>query len=301
MQMQKDISCSDLAQERNAPLVGTATHGDLWFLVEYSGRWEAKAFQQSSLPLVVKEHLLDAAAAAKNGRILLIRQTDSHRRPGLRFFIAQVDPQTPHLYEYQLEDPLDLLDLDLLAFAAGQPGPSEHLSQEPLYLVCTNGLRDACCARLGPQVYQVLTEQAGEAVWQSSHIGGHNKAPVLLFFPHGLNYGRVTPQEANQVCLAYQRGEISLAHYRGRVCYPPPVQAAEYFWRVRNADTRLPGPQFGPEISTDAQTWQVPVQDATGQSVEVIQIESWLSTEQIAITCTGSKLAPIETFTEFIP
>ena len=49
--------CTDLAWEYGIPLIGTATRGDIWFLLEHNGRWGAKAFEESSLPLDVKEHI----------------------------------------------------------------------------------------------------------------------------------------------------------------------------------------------------------------------------------------------------
>jgi hypothetical protein len=219
----------------------------------------------------------------------------------MHFFIVQADPQFPRQYEFHLNAIEELLDLDLPALvadlAAGRPGPQAYQRTEPLYLVCTNGLRDRCCARFGPQLYQALKEQAASAVWQSSHIGGHNKAPVLLFFPHGLNYGRVSPEEALSLVGAYQRHQVDLQALRGRVCYDAPVQAAEHFWRLRYADLSLPGPQFGPAVPDGEDRWQVAVQQ-DGQLLETIRIERQISAQQIPITCAGNKLASIETYLE---
>lgn len=297
----EDLCCTDLAREINVPLVGSATRGNLWFLLEYTGRWEAKAFEQADLPAAVRTVMLDAAAAVEHGRILLIRQSDSHLRSGLRFFVVQADAQVPRQYEFHFDTVEDLLALDLprLAFdlAAGRPGPQANLRTEPLYLVCTNGLRDRCCARFGPQIYQTLKEQAGRAVWQSSHIGGHNKAPVLLFFPHGLNYGRVTPQEAALLVRAYQHNQIYMDALRGRVCYDAPVQAAEHFWRLRQANFDLPGPQFGPAVPTGEERWQVAVHQ-DGELLETIRVARRTSEQLIPITCAGNKLAPFETYLE---
>ncbi len=109
----------------------------------------------------------------------------------MRFFIGITDPQAPKLYEYQIGEYADLLEIDLSFLAAGKPGDPAHLREEPLYLACNNGKRDLCCAKFGMEVFKAMTEVSLRMhVWQSSHIGGHNKAPVTLFFPHGLNYGR---------------------------------------------------------------------------------------------------------------
>ena len=76
-----------------------------------------------------------------------------------------------------------------------------------------------------------MSEVAAEEVWQSSHIGGHSKAPVTLFFPHGLNYGRTSTDDVRTLMAEYHLGRIGLNFYRVRVGYDSPVQAAEHFGR----------------------------------------------------------------------
>ena len=52
-----NIPCSTASLEAGEGLFGTAPRVDTYFLLEYSGVWEAKAFEQSSLPEVVKAYL----------------------------------------------------------------------------------------------------------------------------------------------------------------------------------------------------------------------------------------------------
>ena len=47
MNSQNKFFCSDLAWEYGLPLIGTATRGDIWFLLEYGGRWGAKALEET--------------------------------------------------------------------------------------------------------------------------------------------------------------------------------------------------------------------------------------------------------------
>ena len=48
----------------------------------------------------------------------------------------------------------------------------------PIVLVCAHGRRDACCARLGPPLFDALAPHCPpDALWQSSHLGGHRFAP----------------------------------------------------------------------------------------------------------------------------
>ncbi|HAY83697.1 MAG TPA: hypothetical protein DCY42_01890, partial [Chloroflexi bacterium] len=146
--------CSDIAREHNVPLMASATRGGLWFLLEYSGSYEGKAFEQSEIPEQVKDYLQGVKIPGLKTRILLIRQEDSRQRDGLHFFIGVTDPQNPRLFEYRLQSYTGILELNLAELAAQGFEDSEHLRREPLFLVCTNGRRDACCARYGPEIYQ---------------------------------------------------------------------------------------------------------------------------------------------------
>src|SRR3990172_3252084 len=119
--------------------------------------------------------------------------------------------------------------LDLGALARGErPGVGATV-ERPLYLVCTNSRRDACCARLGRPLVAALAETYPGRVWECSHLGGHRFAPNLVCLPDGLWFGR---SEA-AVAAEYERGRVALEHLRGRSSFPAAVQAADYFVRER--------------------------------------------------------------------
>jgi hypothetical protein len=288
--------CSDLAWEHGLSLIGTATRGDIWFLLEFTGRWEAKAFEESTLPQKIKDHLNAAPQPGINVRTLLIRQDRSRAHQGYRFFIGQTHPLEPRLYEYHLEDYADILDIDLSQMVLGQPGDPAHLRADPLYLVCTNGKRDQCYSVYGPETYQAMAAEAGEAVWQSSHIGGHNQAPITLFLSHGVNYGHTTPSEARRLIRAYQQGRIVLHHYRGRVCLDLPAQAAEHFWREQTGNLSLPGLSIEAVTEVGENEWDITVCDLEGQDRVQMQIQRRASDYEIPITCSKKKSAPVRSF-----
>jgi hypothetical protein len=296
MPASENFFCSALAREHNVPLVGTATRGDVWFLLEYTGRWGAKALEEGSLPAPVRQQLAKETYPAVEARPLLIRQEGSPARSGLRFFVGQTHLQTPRLYEYHLEGYTDLLDIDLAAYAAGEPGDPAHLRAEPLYLVCTNGRRDQCCARYGPEIYRAMVNADEEATWQSAHIGGHNKAPVNLFFPHGVHYGQATPEQIGELMRAYREGRVVLSRYRGRVCYAAPAQAAEHFWREQTGVLDLPGMSVENVETLNENEWRVTVRGLESGASETIHVQRRLSDFTIPVSCTGEKLRPVETF-----
>ena len=291
-----DFSCTDLAWKHGVSLIGTATRGDTWFLIEYPGRWEAKAFEDGNIPAAVKAYLATIAPQDRTVRTLLIRQPNSGQQPGFRFFVGQTDPLAPRLYEYHLARYEDLLAVDLASLAAGGAGDPAHLRTDPLYLVCTNGRRDRCCALYGPQVYQAMAAVAGDAVWQSSHIGGHNQAPISLFFPHGVNYGHTTPGEASRLVRAYRQNQVVLHHYRGRVCYPTHIQAAEHFWREQTGVFDLPGLQVEAVEDHPPVRWVVTIRGVYGGQAIPISLESRESDYAIPVSCSGSKEARVRSF-----
>jgi hypothetical protein len=296
MPTEKEFFCTDAAWAHGVPLIGTATRGDVWFLIEYAGRWGAKAFEESDIPAAVKHHFQAASYPGVEVRTLLIRQPESRHREGFAFFVGQVSPVNPRLYEYYFEDYTDLLKLDIAAFVQGKPGNPNYLREKPLYLVCANGKRDQCCAIYGPETYQEMANSAGEAVWQSSHIGGHNQAPITLFFPHGVNYGHTTPSEARRLVTAYEQGDIGLHHYRGRVCFETPVQAAEHFWREQTGILDISDLRVTEVIETGRNRWAVAISDATGNHANQIYLERRESDLKIQITCSKKKESPIYSF-----
>ncbi len=288
--------CTDLAWELGVPLVGTATRGEIWFLIEYAGRWGVKAFEESGIPAQIKAYIQAAANDQYSLRILLIRQAESRKRAAFSFFVGQTLPVGARLYRYYFEKYEDILKLNLADLALGKPGDEADLSADPVYLVCTNGKRDQCCALYGPAVYNAMADVAGAQVWQSSHIGGHNQAPIALFFPEGLNYGHLTPSEARRLVEAHQQGQIVLHHYRGRVGLPNHLQAAEHFWREQKGVLALSGVSIQSQKATGPHRWAVTVGAADGTQLETIHIEQRESDFSIPITCSKKKESKIFSF-----
>ncbi|MBC6462116.1 sucrase ferredoxin [Actinomadura sp. HBU206391] len=132
----------------------------------------------------------------------------------------------------QLADPAELAELDLAAVAAGvRPGFGDPVPG-PLLLVCTHGRRNACCARTGAPLARELRARFGDAVWETTHVGGDRFAANLVCLPHGLYYGSLRLPEAVTAVEAYLRGEVVLDRLRGRAGMPEPAQAAEHYVRL---------------------------------------------------------------------
>jgi len=212
--------CSDVSLENAEPLAGTASRVDHWILLEYRGLWSKDAVAGSGLSDQLKRRLREQALARPNTKLLFIRRTERRGRPGLAVYWGTSPERGGALFGAEIESYEDALDLDLTA-------PGDRLDH-PLFLVCTHGKHDACCARHGRPLYQALAELAEDDwVWQVSHVGGDRFAGNLVALPGGLYFGRVTPAAAWPVLEDYLAGRIRLEHYRGRAAYSFAEQAAE--------------------------------------------------------------------------
>lgn len=236
--------CSDLSIQAGEPLTATATPTTIFLLLEYNGAWGEKALDESGLPQPVKSRLKTYAKANPTCKVLLIKTHPNKRRITPRFFIAQTTEEKAEIFAFSLSDYTQLLELDFDAVLAGAETFQANHWARPLYLVCTNGRRDRCCARHGIAVFNALWEQTGSdsepVVWQCSHIGGHRFAANLIYLPDGLLYGRVRAEDVASIIEAHRNGQVYLPHLRGRMRFPPPLQAAEIALRrqlgERNAD-----------------------------------------------------------------
>jgi hypothetical protein len=152
--------------------------------------------------------------------VLLIRRPDRRRHPALAVYTAASGQGSERLGGLELDEHEDLREIDPWEAATPIDGP--------LFLACTHGKHDPCCARHGRPLFDALSEQLDSgSVWQSTHVGGDRFAGNLVCLPHGVYYGRVDRDDVPSVVDEYLDGQLSLAHYRGRSCWPFPVQAAE--------------------------------------------------------------------------
>lgn len=217
---------ADYSRDIGEPMYGSIKPADVFFLLEYNGLFTQKAWEDAGITQDVKDKL----EQYPNSKTLLIRRparaTALDRKTTL--YIVDTDNLKPHWYRLDFDKYTDILDLDFDAVLQGKVVDSDST---PLFVVCTNGKRDVCCATYGMEVYMTLEATYHDAVWQCSHFGGHRFAGTLLAFPHGYCYGRLNAESAPIVAQSYQHGRVSNPYLRGRTSYPQYAQAAEYFIR----------------------------------------------------------------------
>ncbi|WP_435768400.1 sucrase ferredoxin [Nocardioides sp. SYSU DS0651] len=288
------FSCAAASLSRDEPVAGTATHVRTWLLLEHSGPWGDKALLDARLPEGLGPALRQRAQALK-AKILLVRRPRASRDPErLNVFAARADPVAPRLEHGTVADLREVLDLDLLSFREGgstglTPAPG------PLFAVCTNGRHDACCAEYGRPAALALADAHPDVTWEVSHIGGDRFAGNMVVLPHGLYYGRLTPQTAVDVAGRHLAGELELAHLRGRSSYPMPVQAAEIALR---RELGLPGIDAvrlaRRTVERDAQGDVTVARFAAGDSEYDVRVRTVVAAESATrLTCKASRDNPV--------
>lgn len=239
--MTERFSCARAASQRAEPQHGTASTVRRWLLLEQPGPWGSDAVRESRIETHVAEALLRRARELR-ARLLLLRR---HGRRdddavGATAFAAHSGASDPWVRRLPIVEPEDLLELDLGPLRHGEQPEGEDVVH-PLYLVCTNGAHDVCCAEFGRPLAAAMCTARPEQTWECSHIGGDRFAANLLVLPHGLYYGRVSPGRARRIAELHEAGRVDVDHLRGRSAYPFHVQAVAHHLRLRTGIDEIDG------------------------------------------------------------
>jgi hypothetical protein len=237
--------CSDQSRAVGEPMGGSAVADvDAWLLIEYREAWTAD-IADVALPEAARAWLTECGRKHRRLRTQLIKNV---RAEGPLAVYVVLTGARARIRRFTLESHAELPTIDIDGLLSGErdggvPGP------KAIYLVCTHGRRDRCCALHGVALWQAMNklDLDGCELWQSSHQGGHRFAATMLYLPAGLHYGRLLPEEARALSEAHQRGELyDLARYRGQTRYGAAVQTMEVWLRqeleaMRIADVELLG------------------------------------------------------------
>ena len=263
MTLQAPMRCSALADELGEPMIGSVDHRARWLLVEDHSAWNHDAVGD-----VLGAHL---AAALKERRVraLLIRRREGDPSEDAVRRAILVDTVAHRMAVRALDDLADLApdrvaDAPVAEFGAPMT--------DPIFLVCTNGKRDACCALRGRAVVGALATDHGERVWECTHLGGHRFGGNLVCLPDGIVYGRVTAADGPRLADAYLHGRLDPGFLRGRSAWPPPAQVAEEALRVRLGIEGLDAVALGRvEVDADRATVTLRTQDGAEHAFELVR------------------------------
>ncbi|HSE19186.1 MAG TPA: sucrase ferredoxin [Pyrinomonadaceae bacterium] len=281
--------CSVRSREATEKTFGTASTGDAWLLLEYPQPWGARAFNESALPDVVKTHITGLLKSIPRSRVLLIKQARKVKGP-LILYVARSSESSSSILKYEFFEYEQLLDLDLASALAGGSPSGATVWEGPLFLVCTHGKRDKCCAKFGIPIYRTIRSLVGEApVWQCSHVGGDRFAANVVCFPDGIFYGHVTEENARLIVEEYNERRIVLRNFRGRSCYSFPVQAAEFFTRRETGFHRIGDLKFLTYDPIKPNEWRVRFFSEVDAKIHQVSLRSHLSEFQNRLTCHATE------------
>lgn len=265
MMQEQSLLCSDLSRSVDEPLFGTAPQTDTWLLLEYQSPYGAKALEESNLSDQIKSHLVAIQRYLPNPRLVLIKKNGEKIKSRINFFLGFAHDWLPRLYHMKLKSYNELLDVDFQSYLTGDPSVQDKLHTKPIFLVCTNGRRDRCCAKFGLPLYEALSGYIPGEVWQSSHVGGHRFAGNLVCLPHGIYYGRIPIEQGTRLIDAYSNRSIIPEYYRGRACYTPAQQAAEYYLRSHTGILGIDDIHLVETLELDADHWSLVFENSQGE------------------------------------
>lgn len=278
--------CAESCLRRHDTPIASAPPVRRWLLVEQPGPWGRDALRQSPLPADVTEAVA-AQAVAVGARVLLIRRPGRAHHPGPRRW-AIVDSDAPGARWFEFTDPLQLKDLRLNTV----PAPTDTT---PVYLVCTHGRHDACCAIRGRPLAAALVAARPAQTWECSHVGGDRFAANLVVLPHGLYYGQVPATDAIALADRHDAGLVSTDWLRGHSVLAAPAQAAQHFARERLGEYRIEALPVRSTRRISPETWDVVM--ATGKDATIsVVVRARVTRSDTPLTCAATTPATIRTF-----
>jgi hypothetical protein len=280
--------CAEMSAAAGEPLGATASRIDHWIIVEYAGHWPYDPLDAGVFAGRLRNDVEEQLRSLPNSRLLLTKSPGRSRRGSIEVVYGATPERGKRFWRVELEHHADLRELDVAGILRGGSRPQGEPVDHPLLLVCTHGTRDRCCAKFGQVLCRSLHRHApGGWVRQASHVGGDRFAGNVVCLPEGIYLGRVRPGQVTHVLAEYLEGRIDLDLYRGRSCYPFPVQAAELEVRRRTGllgfnDLRLAG------RVREGDTWRIRfLAEVSGEEHEVeVETREW--SEETFLTCRAA-------------
>jgi len=284
--------CSDAARVRDDPFVATAPPARCWLLVEHPGPWGHQALGDAGYPPEVVD-AIDAFCRRRGARFQLIRRPrvrGAVSADGGRFALVDTTPGAESVRWGAVDSPAGLTAALADLEAVTTPSP------EPVYLVCSHGRHDACCAMRGRPVAAELAAAYPERTWETTHTGGDRFAANVVLLPHGLVLGRVPAAEAVAVVERYAAGEVDTTWVRGRSFLSPPAQAAQHHARLAYEEPRVDALRvLGVEVREPGLT-EVTLDGGPERGpVSVVVRERWVASPT-PLTCSAGRAASMRVY-----
>lgn len=207
--------CSELALSapEQEPLLGTAHYAAGFILIAWPRRlWARQHFQSQGLPVSL---------------VALLKQIQRHHRYFVRLVwsddVTSLEVMVMPENRRRIPDSLESLELVLATAFSGDRAAFDDgwaVPENSLLLVCTNGVRDRCCAKFGFAVYKEAARlQQDRAlklrVLQSTHLTGDRFAACAMSLPDGDLFGWLRADNVEEMLNAVSRQKPPPLHFRG--------------------------------------------------------------------------------------
>jgi hypothetical protein len=288
-----ETGCAALADRRGDSLVATAPPAERWLLIESRAPWPRNALASLRHSSEGEARDLGAEVARRcvqlGYRPVLIRRYGriDHSVPR-RWGLVDCRPGRESVRWGVLPSDEHLLDV----LAGTDPG---EVSAEPIYLVCTHGRHDACCAVRGRPVAAALAAAYPERTWECSHIGGDRFAANVVVLPHSLFYGHVAAPRAVELAKRYDEALVVPDLFRGSGAFVPPVQAAQHFARAAGHSLVVDALRPRALRQLAGNHWQVDLA-LSGTGLVTVEVSAHLDTVDAKLTCAGTSPATVRRF-----
>ncbi len=283
--------CANEAELRGDAMPGTAWPHSRVLLVHQPGPWGPRGLTESRCEPDVARRI-DVAAAAAGMRLQAIRRSGKHEigKPAGGYAIGIADVGAGAISWRHADDLSDVASW--LEQGSEMPAPAT-VDADPLYLVCTHGRHDACCALRGRPLAQALQHARPGRVWETTHLGGDRFAANLLVLPSGEMYGRVQPSAAAELADRADADEVVPDLMRGRIGLAPIAQAALIYAHRQLGILDRRALAIASEQRIDAARSQVTLNTPRGPVVVTVAIETGAPAQ---LTCRGTQAARARTY-----
>jgi hypothetical protein len=280
--------CAAVSSASEEPLAATASRIDHWLLIEYRGAWARDVLGECLFSPELKAHLRAQLARLERSRLLFVKKPERRTQGGRHIFFGTSRPGRERFFELEVEHQNDLLGLDFVATLAGAGTPARPF-EGPLYVVCTHGKRDRCCARYGRPLYDALCHETDSArVWQSTHVGGDRFAGNVVVLPQGLYYGRVESADTGALLATHAAGRIDLDRYRGRSAYSFAAQAGERAIRESEGLLGIGDLRFVGSSALGDDAWRVRFR-TPDDALHEVEVAATRAAEPAYLTCDAAE------------
>ena len=206
------------------PLAGTGTHPERNLLISWPRRKWARSLRIATDMDPELKNQVETLAEAGRRVNLIHRQGAPEHLHRLYLFPENL---CFDIKREALPDFLETLSANRSLDRWAPVRPSSNL-----FLCCTHGKKDKCCAKFGYATYRALVREAEHTasdadIWESSHLGGCRLAASVIVFPALRKYGRISQDDVGPLLKHEAAGRPYLPCYRGSSRLTPVQQCAE--------------------------------------------------------------------------